>query len=97
MDYVREYALENELLFGAYHNGVLLLTHPERVQVWDQLHIDCVGDEYAPRGSVRQRAPLRLVQRQVALRLLLDRSCQRSVWFGVGVSSAGLSLERLKD
>lgn len=51
VDYAREDALCNEILFGAYHNGVMLLTHPEREQVWEQLHLDCGGDEYAPDGD----------------------------------------------
>lgn len=51
VDYAREDVMDNEFLFGAYHAGVMLLTHPEREQVWEQLHIDCGGDEYAPDGD----------------------------------------------
>jgi hypothetical protein len=51
VDYVREDVLDNEILFGVYHIGVMLLTHPEREQVWEQLHIDCAGDEYTPGGD----------------------------------------------
>ncbi len=51
VNYVREDVLDNEILFGAYHVGVMLLTHPEREQEWEQLHIDCAGDECAPDGD----------------------------------------------
>ena len=39
---------EHEFGLGAFAVGCMLLTHPEREQVWEQLHIDCAGDEYAP-------------------------------------------------
>jgi len=51
VDYVREDVLDNKILFGVYHVGVILLTHLEREQEWEQLHIDCAGDEYAPDGD----------------------------------------------
>lgn len=51
VDYAREDVLDNEFLFGAYHIGVMLLTHPEREQVWEQLHLDCAGDEFASDGG----------------------------------------------
>ncbi|MFA4880359.1 MAG: hypothetical protein WC650_01885 [Candidatus Doudnabacteria bacterium] len=51
VDCARENVLDNEILFGAYPIGVMLLTHPEREQVWEQLHVDCGGDEYAPDGD----------------------------------------------
>ena len=41
----------NEFGFGSFINGCMLLTHPEREQTWEQLHIDCAGDEYAPDGD----------------------------------------------
>lgn len=41
----------NEFGLGAFANGCMLLIHPEREQVWEQLHIDCAGDEYAPDGD----------------------------------------------
>lgn len=41
----------NEFGFGSFINGCILLTHPEREQTWEQLHIDCAGDEYAPDGD----------------------------------------------
>lgn len=53
VDYAREDVLDNEFLLGAYHVGVMLLTHPEREQVWEQLHIDCGGDEFAPAADGR--------------------------------------------
>jgi len=44
----REVFDDNEFGLGAFAVGCMLLTHPEREQVWDQLHIDCGGDEFAP-------------------------------------------------
>jgi len=41
----------NEFGLGAFANGCMLLIHPEREQEWEQLHIDCAGDEYAPDGD----------------------------------------------
>jgi hypothetical protein len=38
----------SEFGFGAYETGIILLTHPERLQHLDDLWIDCAGDEYAP-------------------------------------------------
>jgi len=51
VDYVRKNALDNEILFGAYHVGVMLLTHPEREQIWEQLHINCPGDKFRFTGG----------------------------------------------
>ena len=34
--------------------GCIALTHPERFQKFDQLHIDCSGDEYSSPGAVGQ-------------------------------------------
>jgi len=53
VDYVRKHVLDNEILFGVYHIGIMLLTHPEREQKREQLHIDCAGDKYAPGGVGR--------------------------------------------
>ena len=36
----------NEFGLGAFAVGCMLLTHPERLVRWEQLHIDCGGDEY---------------------------------------------------
>lgn len=44
----REVLTVNEFGLGAFAVGCMLLTHPEREVRWDQLHIDCMGDEYAP-------------------------------------------------
>ncbi len=37
-----------EFGLGAFASGIMLLTHPERLQHYDDLWIDCAGDEYAP-------------------------------------------------
>lgn len=44
----RETFYDNEFGLGAFVVGCLLLTHPEREMEWEQLHIDCGGDEYSP-------------------------------------------------
>jgi len=37
----------NEFGLGAFAIGIMLLTHPEREVQWEQLHVDCAGDEFA--------------------------------------------------
>ena len=44
----RETFYDNEFGLGAFAVGTMLLTHPEREVEWEQLHIDCSGDEYSP-------------------------------------------------
>jgi len=44
----REVFTSNEFGLGAYEIGIMLLTHPERLQHYDDLWIDCAGDEFAP-------------------------------------------------
>jgi hypothetical protein len=38
----------NESGLGTFAIGIMLLTHPERLQHYDDLWIDCAGDEYSP-------------------------------------------------
>jgi hypothetical protein len=49
----REVFAGNESGLGAYAVGIMLLTHPERLQHYDDLWIDCAGDEYAPGADGR--------------------------------------------
>ena len=45
----RETFYDNEFGLGGFAVGCLLLTHPEREVEWEQLYIDCSGDdEYSP-------------------------------------------------
>ena len=44
----REVFTANEFGLGAFAVGIMLLTHPEREIQWEQLHVDCAGDEYSP-------------------------------------------------
>ena len=37
----------NEFGLGAFIAGIMLITHPERLQCLDDLSVDCAGDEYA--------------------------------------------------
>lgn len=41
----------NEFGLGAFAVAIMLLTHPERLQHYDDLWIDCAGDEYSPDGD----------------------------------------------
>ncbi|MDO8529369.1 MAG: hypothetical protein Q7S18_01745, partial [bacterium] len=41
--------MKNEFGLGAFAVTCMLLTHPEREVRWDQLHIDCAGDTFAPK------------------------------------------------
>lgn len=43
----REVFQANEFGLGAFAIGIMLLTHPEREVQWEQLHVDCAGDEFA--------------------------------------------------
>jgi hypothetical protein len=38
----------NEFGLGAFAIGIMLLTHPERLNNYDDLYIDCAGDEFKP-------------------------------------------------
>ena len=38
----------NEFGLGCFAIGIMILTHPEREVQWEQLHVDCAGDEFAP-------------------------------------------------
>jgi hypothetical protein len=38
----------NEFGLGAFAIGIMLLTHPERLNNYDDLWIDCAGDEFKP-------------------------------------------------
>jgi hypothetical protein len=44
----REVFASNEFGLGAFAVGIMLLTHPERLQHYDDLWIDCAGDEFSP-------------------------------------------------
>ena len=39
---------DNQFGLGAFAIGIMLLTHPERLQNYDDLWIDCAGDEFSP-------------------------------------------------
>ena len=55
----REVFAANEFGLGAFAIGIMLLTHPEREVQWEQLHVDCAGDEFAPEADGDfSRAPL---------------------------------------
>ena len=41
----------NEFGLGAFAVGIMLLTHPERLMNYDDLCVDCAGDEYAPEAD----------------------------------------------
>lgn len=47
----REVFNASEFGLGAFQIAVMILTHPERLQHYDDLWIDCAGDEYAPNAD----------------------------------------------
>lgn len=47
----REVFASNEFGLGAFAIGIMILTHPERLQHYDDLWIDCAGDEFDDSGS----------------------------------------------
>ena len=47
----REVFAENEFGLGAFAVGIMLLTHPRREVQWEQLHVECAGDEFAPEAN----------------------------------------------
>lgn len=44
---------DKEFGLGAYEVAILLLTHPDRLGSYEDLFIDCAGDEYAPDAGGR--------------------------------------------
>jgi hypothetical protein len=50
---VRVVYAPNEFGLGSFIAGCMILSHPERLVQWEQLHIDCPGDEYSPGADVR--------------------------------------------
>ncbi len=49
---------KSEFGLGSFAAGSMALTHPARFVRWDQLHVDCAGDEFAPKaGGVFSNAP----------------------------------------
>lgn len=42
----REVMQVNEFGLGAFAIGIMLLTHPERLNHYDDLYVDCAGDEF---------------------------------------------------
>jgi hypothetical protein len=42
----REMFAPDEFALGAYHVGIMLLTHPERLEDFDDLYVDAPGDEF---------------------------------------------------
>jgi hypothetical protein len=47
----REVFVANEFGFGSLAVGSIVLTHPERLVRWEELDMDCSGDEFAPVGD----------------------------------------------
>lgn len=47
----RETFVSNEFGLGAFAVGIMVLTHPKRLKHYDDLWIDCAGDEFDDSGS----------------------------------------------
>ncbi|MBI2625137.1 MAG: hypothetical protein HYW70_02295 [Candidatus Nealsonbacteria bacterium] len=50
---VRVVYAPHEFGLGSFIAGCMILSHPERLVQWEQLHIDCPGDEYSPGADGR--------------------------------------------
>ncbi len=48
-----ELEMTQEVPLGGYETGIMLLTHPERLQDFNDLWIDCGGDTYVDGGSLQ--------------------------------------------
>lgn len=56
---VRNSKDSNEALLGLYEICVMVLTHPDRIKSYDDLWIDCAGDEFAPAaGGAFSKSPV---------------------------------------
>ena len=47
----REKFVAGEFGLGSLIVGSIILTHPERFVRWEQLHVDCAGDEFFPEAD----------------------------------------------
>lgn len=54
---VREIMNKREFGLGVFAVGIMLLTHPERLQQYEDLWIDCPGDEFSPNNSEFSESP----------------------------------------
>lgn len=79
----REVFSANEFGLGAFAIGIMLLTHPERLSHYDDLWIDCSGDEFDdPDSDVRfVSAPFLLFNG--------DEVKFGTLWFGIAYDGCG--------
>src|SRR3989338_5784156 len=47
----REFFVANEFGLGSLAVGSIVLTHPERLVRWEELDMDCSGDEFSPEAD----------------------------------------------
>jgi hypothetical protein len=90
----REVMNANECGLGAFAIGIMLLTHPERLKHYDDLWIDCAGDEFAPDadGGFSGSPCFRFGGDGVEFDAFVVDLAYDILWFGFGVSSARLIL-----
>lgn len=55
---VREVMNANQFGLGAFAVGIMLLTHPERLQDYNDLWVDCAGDEFSEADGDFSEAPI---------------------------------------
>ena len=87
----RECFTENEFGLTSLAVSSILLTHPERLSQWDELDMDCAGDEFNHPGSgVRfDHAPIfRFGDGGVGFDTLWLDYADGQLWVGVGVRPA---------
>jgi len=68
----------SEFGLGAFAVGIMLLTHPKRLQHYDDLWVDCAGDEYSEADGKFDSAPVFCF-------------CDGRVWFGTDWSDYALA------
>lgn len=84
----REVFAPHEFGLGTVAVGSILLTHPERIVRYEELDMDCAGDEYSPYADgVFDGAPIFYYYLRLPRQgLLLHQRCRRpgrGLWFGV--------------
>lgn len=87
----REVMQINEVGLGAFAVGIMLLTHPERLMNYDDLYVDCAGDEYAPEADgFFSRAPIFFFDGDRVERVEFDTGWLDDACDGCGSASAFL-------
>lgn len=85
----REVFEVNEFGLGVFAAGIMLLTHPEREVQFDQLHVDCVGDNFSDDKRLGDKSPIFDINYESGM-LRLDTHFSDDVYGKYGSASAFL-------